>query len=234
MLTRLLSVILFFIQLFFTGVLIAAVQIGGLVAVAELLVIIAAEVVAAISNLFVIRIRTGLSSLREVAASAVGAAASDELSCSGEATFSTADAKESAVDSGDVLAARLDRRELEGIKKTASGRRRSASSREATARIKELLVNTSDGHDFFGGAGSSKRWRSGSGRKRAASGREPILSGQMMTGNEALAGHDNGWMITKRELISDRELTGNAEDADNSEFIHGIQRRERTLSAMND
>jgi hypothetical protein len=227
MLTRLLSVILFFVQLFVTGVLIAAVQVGGLVAVAELLVIIAAEVVAAISNLFVIRIRTGLSSLREVAATTVGAASSsDELS--GEVPSLTTDAKESAVGSGNALAAKSDRRELEGIKKTASDRRRSASSREATARIKEFLVSTSDGRDSFGGGSGSKRWRSISGRKRSASGkdfvsgREQWLSdaGLMATCNEALAGQDNGWMLTKRESTGERELTGNKEEVGNSEFIH--------------
>jgi hypothetical protein len=62
MLERLINALFVGVQMAAAGVLLAAVQLGGLVAIVEVLVIIATEVVMAVSSLLVVRLKTRLSS----------------------------------------------------------------------------------------------------------------------------------------------------------------------------
>ena len=126
--------LLFLAQLAATGLLIAAVQIGGLVAIAELLVIIAAEVVAAVSSLFFIRVKTGLNNLREELASDKELSANakgDEEGTAGRKSESVSGRERSV--SGKEL-----RQELHARHSFSSGKQRSASGKWLSAREKEM------------------------------------------------------------------------------------------------
>ena len=126
--------LLFLAQLAATGLLIAAVQIGGLVAIAELLVIIAAEVVAAVSSLFFIRVKTGLNNLREELAS------DKELSADAKGDEEGSAVRKSESDSGRERSAsgKELRQELHARHSFSSGKQRSASGKWPSAREKEM------------------------------------------------------------------------------------------------